>query len=255
MTPFELIDARETLELLNIGERELVAQVARGNLRAYRSGGEMKFRREDVLALQREAFTKEPAILPAKENSGAKKSGILNTALAQDPNKTGEIMFNGEWVGGTFFPANDIMDDAQATSLSTGVATAVEPAVQPAAEADFTHLQKGEVVTKDAAPAPIVAVSRPSISQSRVKLANARRTAAVFEVKTRHPFATAALVLHACVFVFTASIFTVYAFKGHYDADSGNRVIPPYLSSVYQHNFHGSWFTNLPGTPRDGRVN
>ena len=249
MTPFEFIDARETMELLNIEERELVAQVARGNLRAYRSSGEMKFRREDVLALQREALTKTaPEILPAKENSGATKSGILNTAIAQDPNKTGEIMFNGEWVGGTVAPADDVMDDAQATSLSTGVATAVGPAIS-AGGRTFLSAPVGQAIVP--AETPVVAMSRPSISQSRVKLANARRTAAVFEVKTRHPFATAALVLHACIFVFTASIFTVYAFKGHYDADSGERVIPPYLSSVYQHNYHGSWFTNLPGTPRD----
>jgi hypothetical protein len=80
----ELIDAREAMEMLNIPENELQNLVARGDLRAFRSAGTMKFRRDDVQALKSEKGTEPTIIIPA---SGARKpgqSGIL-AAVGDQP--------------------------------------------------------------------------------------------------------------------------------------------------------------------------
>jgi len=80
----ELIDAREAMDMLNIPENELQNLVARGDLRAFRSAGTMKFRRDDVQALKSEKGTEPTIIIPA---SGARKpgqSGIL-AAVGDQP--------------------------------------------------------------------------------------------------------------------------------------------------------------------------
>ncbi|MGD0094749.1 MAG: helix-turn-helix domain-containing protein [Planctomycetota bacterium] len=50
-TGSSLVDIREAMQLLGITENELQNLVARGDLRAYCVTGEVKFRRDDVLAL------------------------------------------------------------------------------------------------------------------------------------------------------------------------------------------------------------
>src|SRR5437016_5682118 len=105
MADGELLDAREAMQILGINENELQTLVARGELRAFRSAGTMKFRRDDVGALKAEKGTEPTIIIPA---AGAKKTGgcgILPTVGAPKPatrtapavgratdNPTGEIV-------------------------------------------------------------------------------------------------------------------------------------------------------------------
>src|SRR5262249_27113447 len=72
MAEGELLDAREAMTILGINENELQTLVARGDLRAFRSAGTMKFRRDDVSTLKTEKGTEPTIILPA---GGAKKAG------------------------------------------------------------------------------------------------------------------------------------------------------------------------------------
>src|SRR5476649_2421391 len=86
MAEGELLDAREAMNILGINENELQTLVARGDLRAFRSAGTMKFRRDDVSSLKSEKGTEPTIIIPA---AGAKKtggSGIL-PALGGAPSK------------------------------------------------------------------------------------------------------------------------------------------------------------------------
>ena len=283
MAGAELIDAREAMDLLNINENELQTLVARGTLRAFRSAGTMKFRREDVLGIKTEKQTDPTIIIPAAGGKKPGASGILSAVKAgpagsgfhagqtpADANQTGNIVFD------------DIVlmspDDGMATQQGTVVQSAVQPVNQTGSHtAARTHVggdativdEEVQVTTGTAKPvggrtsdrqAPVAQsrIASPAISQGRAAVAQARRVASVYEVKTQHPIMTAVLIINACIFLFTASIFTVYAFKGHYDADSGNRIIPPFLSkdsffTVYKSNYYKSWFTNLPGTPQDKR--
>lgn len=79
----ELLDAREAMSVLGINENELQTLVARGDLRAFRSAGTMKFRRDDVGALKSEKGTEPTIIIPAA-GPGARKgaSGILPVVQA-----------------------------------------------------------------------------------------------------------------------------------------------------------------------------
>ena len=72
MAEGELLDAREAMQILGINENELQTLVARGDLRAFRSAGTMKFRRDDVGSLKSEKSTEPTIIIPA---AGAKKTG------------------------------------------------------------------------------------------------------------------------------------------------------------------------------------
>ena len=78
MAGAELIDAREAMDLLNINENELQTLVARGTLRAFRSAGTMKFRREDVLGIKTEKQTDPTIIIPAAGGKKPGASGILS---------------------------------------------------------------------------------------------------------------------------------------------------------------------------------
>ena len=72
MAEGDLLDAREAMQILGINENELQTLVARGDLRAFRSAGTMKFRRDDVGSLKSEKGTEPTIIIPA---AGAKKTG------------------------------------------------------------------------------------------------------------------------------------------------------------------------------------
>jgi hypothetical protein len=243
----ELIDAREALQLLSISEEELTRRVSSGELRAFRSQGTLKFRREDVLGLKLEHKTDPTIILPASTGTRSSKSGILTPVAAPvsapDPNQTYVLL------------EDDLVLPGELGVEST-VGTVIQPAV-PTPNETVVELPEEQRATGKASAVPASKpistrsrVNRPGISATRAGLAKARRIESVYEVKTRHPFLTALLIAQGCAALFALSIFTMYEFKGHYDADANERVIPPFLQSVYEHNFHGSWFTNLPGTPK-----
>src|SRR5947208_10307231 len=90
MADGELLDAREAMGMLGINEGELQTLVARGDLRAFRSAGTMKFRRDDVVTLKSDKGTEPTIIIPAASGVRKSASGILpaiSSAPAKPPSR------------------------------------------------------------------------------------------------------------------------------------------------------------------------
>src|SRR5258708_12874636 len=76
----DLLDQREAMSILGMNENDLLQVVARGDLRAFRSTGTLRFRRDDVLALKSDKGTEPTIIIPAAApGSGTQRSAILPT--------------------------------------------------------------------------------------------------------------------------------------------------------------------------------
>jgi hypothetical protein len=290
MAEGDLLDAREAMQILGINENELQTLVARGDLRAFRSAGTMKFRRDDVGSLKSEKGTEPTIIIPA---AGAKKtggSGILPAlgAAAKPPsrvasavhpaasapgeNQTGEIVLEDI----ELMPTDDAAGTQQVT-IQTGVQTGHVTGVggQTVVESgQQSGVITGQMTVMEGAPetgeaqavagsgrrqAPMGApVGTPAMSRVQraaaapgVSMATSRRTAAVYQPKPAHPFMTAIMIINTVLFAFTASICAVMITRGHYDKNSEQRIIPPFLNNgsstpVYRWCYH-----NTPGDPMD----
>jgi len=295
----ELIDAREAMGLLGIGEGDLQNLVARGDLRAFRSAGTMKFRREDVVGLKNEKQTEPTIIIPAVSNRKPGASGILaavpppsgirpaaGTPAGSAPSdQTGTILFDGDDLN--LGPVDDAMNTQHATVVGSAVTTAVgdeggATMVDTAAQAtgEMTVVDEAQVSTGPASPVAARPARKPGsgiaqpVSGGRVgsqispspmqgpavsrvnkpAVSASRRAATVYQQKTAHPVFTAFLILQACVMLFVASIFFVSYFKGHYDAASGQRIIPPFLKDVFEMNYNGNMFGSMPGKTNDTKA-
>lgn len=303
MADGELLDAREAMSLLGINENELQTLVARGDLRAFRSAGTMKFRRDDVSSLKSEKGTEPTIIIPA---SGAKKtggSGILPTvggAPPKRPSGIGQAVVAhqpapvasaghgaGDDTGQIVLEDIELMptDDAAGTqqvTIQTGTHTAggqtvVEPGTSSASiTGDMTVMEPGQHTTGSAtavttgaagsgikrgpagsgiAPAGSPAMSRVQRAAAApgVSMATSRRTAAAYQPKTAHPFMTAIMILNTVVFAFAASIAAVMMTRGSYDKESGNRIIPPFLSQKSPLQVYKTCYQKTPGDPADNK--
>src|SRR5436309_10919474 len=102
MADGELLDAREAMSLLGINENELQTLVARGDLRAFRSAGTMKFRRDDVVSLKSEKGTEPTIIIPAASGVRKSASGILPAipaAAARPPSRVAAAVETATKIG------------------------------------------------------------------------------------------------------------------------------------------------------------
>lgn len=280
MADSDLLDAREAMQLLGINENELQTLVARGDLRAFRSAGTMKFRRDDVSALKAEKGTEPTIIIPA--SGGRKASGILPAvpqmalrpssqigAAVQPPqeNATGEIVLDDIELA----PMDDAAHTQQVTVQQTaftdlGGQTVMETAPQPAITGEMTVIEGGGETSAAVTAVGVtgsgrrVAASAPAMAapaMSRVKaaavtgvsMATSRRTQAVYQVKTAGPVWTAMTILTSLMFVIGASIVAVMMTKGCYDKNTGQRIIPPFLSDKSQLAVYRWCYTNTAGNP------
>src|SRR5437868_3405490 len=87
MSDGELLDAREAMSVLGINESELQTMVARGDLRAFRSAGTMKFRRDDVVGIKTEKKTEPTIVMPPGGQKAKAGSGILPTVSPARPQR------------------------------------------------------------------------------------------------------------------------------------------------------------------------
>jgi hypothetical protein len=277
MADGELLDAREAMSLLGINENDLQTLVARGDLRAFRSAGTMKFRRDDVSALKTEKGTEPTIIIPASGNR--KGSGILPAVQAAKPpskiassignsvgeNATGEIVLDDI----ELMPTDDASHTQQVTAhgnaIDLGGATVMETGV---GTGEMTVVEGNEAtgaataigVTgsgRRIAPSAPAMTAAPAMSRvkaaavSGVSMATSKRTHAVYQVKTASPVWTAFMVLTTVVFILAGSICGVMMAKGGYDPNSGERVIPPFLSDKSQFPVYKWCYENTPGVPQD----
>lgn len=274
MSDGDLLDAREAMSLLGINENDLQTLVARGDLRAFRSAGTMKFRRDDVSALKSDKGTEPTIIIPP---SGQKKgSGILPTvgaapvrasrmgsglAPAQNPqqeNATGEIVLDDIELMPTDDAANTQQVTIQQPAFSSGIGgqTVVDDA--SGTQGGMTVMEEGVVESpptgmgsrRNVPAAPAMSRVRAAVAPG-VSMATSRRTQAVYAAPSAGPVWTAVLVLTSFIFLLSASICGVMISRGHYDKASEQRIIPPFLSQNSTFKVYEWCYENTPGNPQD----
>jgi hypothetical protein len=289
MAEGELLDAREAMSILGINENELQTLVARGDLRAFRSAGTMKFRRDDVSSLKSEKVTEPTIIIPAGGSARKGGSGILpalggapskppsrvasaiGPAVNPGENATGEIVLEDI----ELMPTDDASNTQQQT-VQTGVqtgnvtgiggATVVETGTDQAITGQMTVMEPGTssapaVAGSGRRPAPGMSAPPPGApAMSRVQrapaaagvsMATSRRTAAVYQPKPAHPFMTALMIVNTIIFAFSASVCAVMMTKGHYDPQSQQRIIPPFLNYQSSTPVYRWFYKNTAGDPKD----
>lgn len=316
MSDGELLDAREAMSLLGINEAELQTMVARGDLRAFRSAGTMKFRRDDVVGIKSEKKT-EPTIIMPQPGAGAKKpgSGILPTVSSAKatrgssnrlptvkpgagrpaatipakaaaatppapPADTGtssdQIILEEFELAPEEGAANTQQVTAQQTAVSGNVTaidtspdtanvTVVEPIIEDTTDANATASAIAPVATAvtttpsgrqkvpsgrtDSVAAPALSRVRAGISSSSQSAA-AKRAQASATSRSAGPLVSLMLIVTAFFSMMALTVIGVQLFKGNYDTESGQRVIPPFLEKMplisYESTYH-----NLPGHPSD----
>lgn len=285
MADGELLDAREAMSMLGINEGELQTLVARGDLRAFRSAGTMKFRRDDVVVLKSEKGTEPTIIIPAASGVRKSASGILPAipaaAPARPPSRIGPAAPVASETATSDIVLDDIelmpTDDASVTNQVTaaqtalGGATVMETAQQATGEmtvldgniSESTTGQatavtgSGRRVAVQAPTGAAPAINAPAMSRVRaavapgVSMATSKRTLAVYQAKSASPVWTAVAILNSIVFMLAASICGVMMAKGSFDRNSSERVIPPFLNQDSQFAIYRWCYEATPGNPQD----
>jgi hypothetical protein len=59
------------------------------------------------------------------------------------------------------------------------------------------------------------------------------------------------MILNTVVFAFAASVAAVMMTRGGYDKDTGNRIIPPFLSHKSPLQVYKTFYQKTPGDPKD----
>jgi hypothetical protein len=287
MADGELLDAREAMSMLGINEGELQTLVARGDLRAFRSAGTMKFRRDDVVTLKSDKGTEPTIIIPAASGVRKSASGILPAipgaagpskppsrvgAAATHESQTSEIVLDDI----ELMPTDDASVTNQVTAAQTalgdlGGATVMETAqhsgqmtVMDNAVAETGHQPTAitgsgrRVAVQQPSPTGAApAIAAPAMSRVRaavapgVSMATSKRTLAVYQAKSASPVWTAIAILNSVVFMLAASICAVMMSRGSFDKESRERIIPPFLNQDSQFAIYRWCYDATPGNPQD----
>lgn len=321
MSDGELLDAREAMSLLGVNETDLQTMVARGSLRAFRSAGTMKFRRDDVLGIKAPDKKTEPTIIAASAPSRTKPgSGILPTvasnksprgssrnlpairptitaaagaaagvaaaraAAPKPPPPPVDTSTSSDQIILEEFELSPSENDAANTQQVTASNAAVSGGVTVVDAGLETNLETGnqtvveqgiDIDTASATASAIAPVAVSMTGSGRMKVPSSRlndpaianapamsrvraavgvtsqsaatkRATASATTRTSHPIMTLILILTAYVYIQTATTVGVQLFKGNYDPETHQRVIPPFLTGAY-----GAIYPGLPGTPED----
>ena len=290
MAESELLDAREAMQILGINEADLQTLVARGDLRAFRSAGTMKFRRDDVSSLKQEKATEPTIIIPAASSRKQGASGILPTVggggtskpgsriipsvaapVPVEQHQTGDIVLDDIELNPLDAGATQQVTVAQSAIKDpivggqtvvehgqTGSMTVVEGGIEPSTGPQPAVMGSGRRAAVGSGVQGAPQVAAPAMSRVRaavapgVSMATSKRTLAVYQAKPASPIWTGIMILTSIVLLFAMSICGVMMTKGSYDAASGERIIPPFLSDGNPVvNFYQSAYEKTPGNPRD----
>lgn len=293
MAESELLDAREAMQILGINEGDLQTLVARGDLRAFRSAGTMKFRRDDVSSLKQEKATEPTIIIPAASSRKQGASGILPT-VGGGQSKPGSRIIPAvapiEQPAASSQTSDIVLDDIELSPMDAGATqqvtiaqSAIRDPIGGQTVVDHAHGgQTGSMTVVEGGiepttgPQPAVSgsgrrtavgsgvqgapqVATPAMSRVRaavapgVSMATSKRTLAVYQAKPASPIWTGVMILTSIVLVNAMSICAVMMTKGSYDPVSGERIIPPFLAEGNPFNYYQSAYDKTPGQPRDPR--
>lgn len=232
----DMFDFTQALSELQMSESELQNLIARGELRAFRSGGTMKFRKGDVDMLKKERATEPTIIIPAAG------SGEVNVDVPQDlgVDESAATVVPETTPGGAA-PTVDLGGSGPASGTEEIVFEDSDLEILPlegdasAATAEVTVAAE-EPVTVEApeAPAPAPRPSRRERRAPREEAAPAvsRRAAAAYAREPGDPIWTAILVFTSFLLVFVGSVFSVILWKGYYSELKRDKFVPTYLEKI-----------------------
>ena len=251
MADGDMIDFHQALEQLQMSETELQNLVARGDLKAFRAGGTMKFRAEDIERLKQERETEPTIIIPPGEPS-MQDSGPIAIDLGDEP-AVQPVVGLEEPVG---------VATGIATDIGTEIVDAGDPGLEilPTDEGDAQSAEEITIIAPDAvgdqefptgteaeitivdeeAAVPPEAIEdqapmRPDRRSVSARVSSIRHRA-VYEEAPGHPVVSMFMALTAAVLLFTASIFVVWLWKGiwrpHYGIGGGERFVPAHLQGL-----------------------
>jgi hypothetical protein len=242
--PEEMIGFEEAMRRLQLSEDELQNLVTSGTLRAFRSGGAMKFKVADLDGLKKERETEPTIIIPAAPGGAGAAGPEIKVEMPEDlvvDESAQTVVGGGEEATPTVaipeqgteelvfddkeLEVLPLEEEAAGTQAAGEAATVVEEASPIGGE--ITVSEEGQV---EAAPRKSASGRRPlSARASSVS----RRRSAAFEVRKGSPIMTVVLGLTAAACLFTLSVFGVAVLKG-YRTTADTQFVPSYLDGLYQ---------------------
>jgi excisionase family DNA binding protein len=231
--PEEMISFEEATRRLQLSEEELQNLVASGTLRAFRSGGQMKFKAADLEGLKKERETEPTIIIPAATGAPVGAGGELRVEMPEDlvVDESAQTVVGGGEAGGSeattptvaipeqgteelVFDDKELEvlpleEEAAGTQAAGESATVVEEA--GAVPAEITVSEEGAEGEPGRAPS---GRRKPGLA-SRVGSAASRRRSAAFEVRKGNPVMTVVLGVTAAMGLFVLSIFGVMVAQGY----------------------------------------
>ena len=234
----DMLDFSQALSELQIGQADLENMIARGELRAFKSGGTMKFRRGDIDLLKKERATEPTIIIPAAgtaqfnvdvpQDLGVDESAATvvpetspggsapTVNLGQHQSGTEEIVFEDSDL--EILPVEHAGGDASAATSEVTV-TAEEPVPAPAEERPARKSRREARAERDqTAPA-----AGPS-----------RRVQAAYSNAPGNPVMTAIMVATSLLCVFIGSVLAVILWKDMYSEAKHATFVPAYLKSFQE---------------------
>jgi hypothetical protein len=244
MPESEMIDFQEALGRLSMSEAELQNLVARGDLKAFRSGGTMKFRAEDIDGLKKERETEPTIIIPPGEPSMEDSGPIAidlgeGTARAPAPAAAApESYAAGTEDIAIEEPALEILPTDEGTEVQSAEEITIIAPDAVGAEPTGSEAEITIVDEEAAVPAESIDEQKPMAPDRRSVSARVSsiRHRAVYEQAPGHPIMSAVMALTAAVMLFTVSVFVVIMWKDvwrpHYGVGGGERFVPAYLKDI-----------------------
>jgi hypothetical protein len=226
-----MIDFTQALAELQMSEAELQNLIQRGDLRAFRSGGTVKFRRADIDMIKKERATEPTIIIPAGGTSALNQDvpqdlGVDESAATVVPETTpGGAAPTVELGGGQSGTEEIVFEDTDLEILPLEDASAATAEVTVAAE-------KPVEAPAEEPERPSRRAARRERREEPAVAAISRRTQAAYAREPSNPVMTAFLVFTSLVCVYVASVFAVILWKGYYSEERRAKYVPSFLQGI-----------------------
>lgn len=221
----DMLDFSQVQAELQISEAELQNLIARGDLRAFRAGGTMKFRREDVDSLKRERATEPTIIIPAGGATPAPNVEVPD--LGVDDSAATVVPEAGP--GG-----------APTVQMPSGTPdSGTEEIVFEDSDLELMPIEDDAAVTAEVPAQEAPAGTRRSSRRAGAAEAAApampsRRVQAAYAVEPGNPLIVGGLVATTLIFVFLAFVFAVMLWKGYYSEEARSSYVPGFLQGIVE---------------------
>lgn len=229
MADGDMLEFSQVLSELQLSETELQGLIARGELRAFRSGGTMKFRSADVDMLRQDRTTEPTIIIPA-----ASLNSDLNMDVPQDlgvDESAATVVPGGQSVGAAteeiVFEDSDLeilsVDDDLSVATAEVTVAAEAPVVLDDDDDDLLGDDDDEY-DDDEAPR--------SSRRSQPSRAMSARSSAAYQAAPSDPIMLTCMVITSISFVFISTVLAVLLWKDVYSEKAETKFVPSYLQKL-----------------------